>query len=183
MLNFICNLECGSAFIMSELELIIEYQGEVAFESIDPVLDRLKKLPAYQAIKIPIRKRVYSIFVECMENIYKYAVTHSFNINTKVPESFIFLGIQDEKYIINAGNVVQNQTINELRNRLEQINQLNKTELKALYADIINKELLSDVEGAGLGLITIALKTENDIKYTFNYINDQYSYFEMKISV
>jgi len=168
---------------MSELEVILGYKGEVAFETIDPLLERLKKLPAYQAIKIPVRKRVYSIFVECIENIYKHTITDSLHVNDKTIVPFINLGMQDEKYIISTGNVIRNKSINKLRNRLEQINQLDKAGLKASYADIINKEFISDVEGAGLGLITISLKAENKINYNFTFLNDQYSFFEMKISI
>ena len=83
MLSFICNLECNVVFTMSELEVILGYKGEVAFETIDLLLGRLKKLPEYQAIRRSLQKRVYSIFIECMENIYKHKITDSLNVNEK----------------------------------------------------------------------------------------------------
>ena len=68
-----------------------------------------------------------------------------------------------------------------LSSRLEQIYQLDKEGLKASYTEIINKEYISEVEGAGLGLITVALKAEGNIHHSFTPLNDQFSYFEMKI--
>jgi hypothetical protein len=168
---------------MSELEVILGYKGEFDFETIDRLLIRLKELPDYQAIKRSVQKKVYSTLVECMENIYKHSITESLNINGKTILPFINLRKQDDKYIIDAGNVITNNNIIGLRRRFEQIGQLDRAGLKTLYADLINKEFISDEDGAGLGLITIALKTENKIIYNFTSLNDQYSYFEMNISI
>jgi len=76
-----------------------------------------------------------------------------------------------------------NESINKLINRLEHINQLDRAGLKASYAEIINKESISDEDGAGLGLIIIALNSKNEIDYNFTSLNDQYSYFELKITI
>ena len=79
--------------------------------------------------------------------------------------------------------MIGNKNIDRLRNRLERIIQLDKEGLKDFYTEIINKEYISDEEGAGLGLITVAMKTERDINYNFTLLDDQYSYFEMKITL
>ena len=168
---------------MSELEEILGYRGEIEFETIDPLLERLKKLSAYQKIKRPTRKKVYSIFIECLENIIKHTIIDAVHVNDRTLIPFINLGIQDDKYIISTGNAIPNKNISELKKRLEQINQLDKAGLKKSFAKIINSEFPSDLEGAGLGLITIALKSETKIIYKFTPINDQYSYFEMQISI
>ncbi|KPL12861.1 MAG: hypothetical protein AMS26_16070 [Bacteroides sp. SM23_62] len=168
---------------MSATDIIFEYKGSVDFETIDPLIERLKKLPAYQAIKRSVQKRIYSIFVECVENIYKHSISESFYINDENITPYLSLYRQHNKYIIGTGNIVLNKSINRLRNRLEQINQMDRPGLKASYADIINKEFISDEDGAGLGLLTIALKTENKINYNFTSLDDQYSYFEMKIPI
>jgi hypothetical protein len=168
---------------MSELEVILEYKGEIDFETIDPLLERLKKLPEYQETKLPVRKRIYCIFVECIENNYNHSIKDSLYVSDKTMVSYIMLGKQDDHYIISTGNVIMNKSIKKLRSRLEQINQLDKAGIKKSYAEIINKESISEEEGAGLGLITIARRAENKINYKFTSLKDQYSFFEMKISI
>jgi hypothetical protein len=168
---------------MSKLEVILEYKGVVTFETIDPLLERLKKLLAYMSLQKSVRKRIYCIFVECIENIYKHSITDSLYVNDENILPYIYLSKQNNKHIIDTGSIVTNNSIKRLRSRLEQLNQLDKSGLKASYADTINKEFISDEEGAGLGLIIIALKAENKINYNFKSLTDQYSYFEMKISV
>jgi hypothetical protein len=168
---------------MSGPEIILEYKGIFSFENIDPLLEKLKTLPAYLRIRKKLRKKLYSIFVECAENIDKHTVTESILVNDKILEPYIILYMQDEKYIIETGNVIRNKNMDGLRKRFEQINRLDMEGLKATYAEKINKEYISEAEGAGLGLITVALKAEGNIHHSFTPLNDRYSYFEMKITI
>jgi len=168
---------------MSELEILLEHKGTVVFETIDQLLERLRKLPACLALERSVQKRIYSIFVECLENIYRHTNTDSPSGKNKNIEPYIFLSKQVEKFTIGSGNVIMNESINKLINRLEHINQLDRAGLKASYAEIINKESISDEDGAGLGLIIIALNSKNEIDYNFTSLNDQYSYFELKITI
>ncbi len=168
---------------MSALEVILEYKGTVAFKTIDQLLERLKKLPAYVALKRSVQRKIYCVFVESIENIYRHTNTDSPHGKHKNMEPYICLSKQDDKYVFETGNVVSNKNINKLINRLEHINQLDRAGLKASYAEIINKEFVSDEDGAGLGLIITALNAKNEIDYNFTSLNDQYSYFELKISI
>jgi hypothetical protein len=165
------------------MEVILEYKGEIAFDTIDWLLNRLKNLPAYQNIRKSVQKKVYSVFVECVDNLYKHRITDPLSINDEKILPYIMLTSVDDKYIISTGNVVTNDSIQDLSDNLKQINQYDRIGLKSSYAEIVNKDIISDKDGAGLGLITIALKTENKIKYEFKSIDDKYSYFEMDISI
>jgi hypothetical protein len=165
------------------MEVIFNYKGEITFDTIDLLLNRLKQLPAYQAIRKSIQKKVYSVFVECVDNLYKHRVPDSRLTNGKEVQPYILLTSEDDKYIISTGNVVTNDSIQGLSDNLELINQYDRQGLKSSYAEIVNKDIISDEDGAGLGLITIALKTDDKIGYKFKSIDDRYSYFEMKISI
>ena len=168
---------------MPEVEVILEYKGEITFERIELMLKRLRKLHAYRAIKKSVRKRIYSIYIECIENIYKHAVTDSHYVSDKTTLPYILLGKQDEKYIISTGNVISNNSVNKLRKSLEQLNQLDKKGLKESCAEMLDKEFIPDEKGAGLGWIIIATKAESKIKYNFTPLNDRHSYFEINLSI
>jgi hypothetical protein len=165
------------------MEVIFEYKGIINFETIDLQLNRLKKIPAYRAISKSVQKKVYSVIVECLDNIYKHKITDSLSVNGKEILPYIILTWENDKYIIKTGNVVTNDNIQDLRDNLKQINLHDRIGLKSLYAEIVSKDIISDEDGAGLGLITIAMKTEKRINYEFNLINDQNSYFEMQIII
>jgi hypothetical protein len=168
---------------MSDFEVILEYTGNVTFAKIDRMLDRLIEIPAFKQIRRNIQKKLYGIFVECIENIYKNTGNGMdyLNKNQKLP--YIRLGKQNGKFFISSGNIIANKRINNLKKRLDRINDLDHEGLKSEYAEILDKEKLSVEEGAGLGLITIALRSGNKIKYNFTYLDDRHSYYEMKIDV
>lgn len=165
------------------MEVLFDYKGEIVFETIDLILNRLKKKPAYRAIRKSIQKKVYSVIVECIDNIYKHNITGKLSVNNRNYSAYIILTKEDDKYIISTGNVVSNDNVQDLRDDLVQVNMHDKTGLKSLYAEIASKDIISDENGAGLGLITIAMKSEEKINYEFDLINDQYSYFQMKIII
>ena len=165
------------------MEVLLEHKGTIVFETIDQLLEKLKQLPAYLALKRSVQKKIYCVFVESIENIYRHLNTYTpYDVdNNLVP--YIRLSKQDENFIIDTGNAVSNKNINKLKFSLDQINKLDKAGLKASYAEIINKDIISDEDGAGLGLIIIALNAKKKIDYNFTTIDDQYSYFELKISI
>lgn len=180
------NIE-GTNFIieltMSELEVILEYTGNVTFAKIDRMLDKLIEIPAFKQIRRNIQKKLYGIFVECIENIYKNTGNGLDYLNKNKKPPYIRMGKQNGKFFISSGNIISNKRIKSLKNRIDMINNLDHEGLKSVYAEILDKETLSVEEGAGLGLITIALRSGNKIKYNFTMLDDHHSYYEMKIDV
>lgn len=166
---------------MAQHKVILEYNGVVTFEKIDRMLDRLSEMPAFLQLTRSIQKKLYAIFVECIENIYKNTGNGRANTNNKLP--YIRLAKQDDKFYISSGNVISNKRINTLKSRIDRINLLDHEGLKSEYAEIIDKEWISNEEGAGLGLITIALRSGNKINYHFTSLDDKHSYYEMKVDV
>ncbi|UCG26854.1 MAG: SiaB family protein kinase [Bacteroidales bacterium] len=168
---------------MSESEVILDYKGPVDFETAESLINELKKLTAFRIIQKPIRKKVYSVFVECLENIYKYSPPE-FSENSLSPKyPYINFSKQENKYIIRTGNAIRKNRIDNLRDRLDDINRKDMDALKATYAEIIDDESTQAVEGAGLGLIIIGLRSKKNFETRFKKINDQYSFFEMNVYI
>jgi hypothetical protein len=166
---------------MSRHKVILEYSGIITFEKIDRMLDKLSEMPAFIQLTRSIQKKLYAIFVECIENIYKNTGNGKVNTSNKLP--YICLAKEDDRFFISSGNIISNHRINTLKSRLDRINHLDHEGLKSEYAEIIDKEWISNEEGAGLGLITIALRSGNKIKYNFTSLDEQHSYYEMKVDV
>ena len=168
---------------MGKTEIILDYNDKITFHSIDLLLDKLKETYEFQVLEKSIRKRIYSILVECAENIYKYSADNFSIANDKNRLPEISLKKQGTTYIIKAGNLILNQNIGNLTIRLKEVNQLSKAGLKELYEKIINKKSDVEKEGAGLGIVTMALKADSKIKYKFTLINKSFSYFELQMEI
>jgi L-cysteine desulfidase len=79
--------------------------------------------------------------------------------------------------------MIRNDKIPSLRDRLDQVNSLDKEGLKLLYKDVRLNTSLSDSGGAGIGIIDIARKSENKLEYSFKDLNNQFSLFSLLVRI
>ena len=168
---------------MLKTETILDFEGPITFETVEMLLTRLRSTQEFQSMRKPARKKLYGVFVESIENICKYAAGNSTDVKRKKRVPVVSVKKRGDKYIMTAGNMVANDHIEPLKFKLEMVNQLNKEALKTLYEDTIHQEFGSDDKGASLGLITIALRTENKLKYTFTTLDRYYSFFKIQITI
>ena len=124
-----------------------------------------------------IKKRVFYILVECVQNITR----HQEIPDEEPPESdgIFFIQSFDDLYNISQGNLIVNEQIDSLKEKLDSINKLDKDELKSYYQTVLRETVISSKGGAGLGLIEIARKSGNKIRFEFDPVDDKYSYFFM----
>src|SRR3989339_102687 len=125
-----------------------------------------------------VRKRIYSIMVEGLQNITR----HQEDSEEASHEYFGIFVIQkkEDKYYITTGNVADNANIDTLKRLLEKINSLEKDALKDYYKEVLEEGSLSNKGGAGLGLIDMARKSGNKLIYDFVDVNEKYSYFYLQ---
>ncbi len=168
---------------MMKIKTIMNFEGSISFESIEMLLNKLRSAPEFQGLQKPARKRIYGVLVESIDNIYKYSASISTDDLSEVRDPAISVKKLDDAFLITAGNMVPNDDIGELKFKLDRINQLDNESLKTLYEDVINQESGSDDKGAGLGLITMALRTDKKINYSFTALEDDYSFFEIQLTI
>lgn len=164
---------------MSENQTILKYKGPIEFKTIELLLQKVKNDLEPQNIRKVLKKRVYNIMVECIENILKHKVTEP---GTEI-HPYILLEKSNEKYLITAGNVISNEDVEFLRQKLNDVINQDKEVLLKMYEDQINKEEILQDTGAGLGLITMALKSNSKISYSFTPVNGKLSVFELQVTV
>jgi hypothetical protein len=167
---------------MSDSGVFLDYRGPIDFDVIDSILSKLKKTKEYAALNKVTAKRLYSLVVECLENICKHA---ELSLSKKNPEFHCHLLIMNSegKIILRSGNPVTQYEKTEIINRLDHINMCDQATLQAMYEAKIMSELALDDKCAGLGFIFMALKSGNKIKYNFNPLINNYSFFEIEITL
>jgi hypothetical protein len=168
---------------MARKSILVDFEGSISYATMERLLNRLRVAREFQDMEKPARKRLYGTVVESIDNIFKYGVGIRGNAlaNKRAP----VLSVVKEKdyFIVTAGNMVRNEDIDDLRFKLDRVNQLDNEALKSLYEEIINKESNDDDRGAGLGLITMAMRSEQEIKYSFTTVDGDHSYFKMQIII
>ena len=166
---------------MSESVIFLDYRGPVDLSGIEKILKKLKKTKEFTALNKTTDKRLYALVVECLENIFKHSVTKSLNDPGMQPHFSVRK--ENGKIIVLAGNPVPDIAKGKLISRLDQINQLDEADLKTLYEKTINNDQRRDEKGAGLGFISMAIKSGSRINYCFNPLTNGYLYFEIQISL
>jgi len=154
------------------------YRGNFTDEITENILKLTESNLQHEESRNKIKKRIYSIMVEGLQNITRHQ--HKSNVDIEIKEEtlgiFVIQKI-DDFYFITTGNVVNNLQIPHLKELLEKINSLSKDELKAFYKKVLTEGEMSDKGGAGLGLIDMARKSGNKLFYKFREIDENHSYF------
>jgi len=165
---------------VAKRENILGHHGPLSYDEIGFLLNRMSAFVDKQGMSITIKKKVYSAMVESLENVYK----HQDIINSDTEHQPRFsLFLDDNEFSMYASNSVLNHKTSPLKDKLDRVNNLDKSGLKDLYKQTILSGNVSPKGGAGLGIINIAKVSENRINYTFEPINSEYSYFTINVVI
>jgi len=91
--------------------------------------------------------------------------------------------LEDEAYIITTGNLIKNENVDDLKNKLDLINKNDKTGLKELFRNSLSGQSIKSESTGNMGLIDMARKSGTKLEYQFEQINPLYSYYILSVKV
>lgn len=168
---------------MERNNILLSFKGEITSELLASILQIMENKMDNMREEPKIKKKVYNVLVECLQNLYHHLDEVSETAPEKIRSAIFTIGKLDNKYSIITGNYILNENINGLRNRLDEVNSLNKEELKEYYKKVLNNGEMSLKGGGGLGMIDIARKTGEKLEYNFLEIDNKVSFFTLNIKV
>lgn len=164
--------------------IILFYKGNVDSDVINHVLDSVEEKMVAVNDNPKLRKKVYNVLVESLQNLYHHVDRVPADFEEQVDKYGLLLVRKVETgYKIVTGNFVQKENIEKLEEKIKRINRSSHEEIKELYKFILNHQRISAKGGGGLGLVDIARKTGNKLDYAFVEYNDVYSFFYLDILV
>ncbi|MBO4244539.1 MAG: SiaB family protein kinase [Bacteroidales bacterium] len=157
------------------------YRGNVNSAIAENILCLAENNIGQSREKILIRKRIYFIMVECLQNITRHQekITDRRNDN----EGLFIMRKKKFAYYITSGNLIKNDTIDSLKEKIEKINNLDAEKLKEYSRQVLDNGTFSSKGGAGLGLIEMARKSGRKFRYEFVKLDDEYSFFYLHLSI
>jgi len=159
--------------------LILVYEGEFTQNITKSVLSITEKNLESFGEGTSIKRKVFNVMVECLQNIVKHSDTLPPDVK-QMRSAIFMIGKEDDKYVIISGNPMKSKNVNGLRDKLTKINSLDKNGLKVLYKEIIKDTALSEKGGAGLGFVDMARKSGQKLEFSFEPMNDEFSFFSLK---
>jgi hypothetical protein len=164
--------------LMSENKSLMSFTGHFDHLAITLLLTNIKSKLSAIEVTTGIDKRVYSVLVECIENVCK----HSFHGEEKQNIATLLLSKSETKYTIVTGNHIMNDEIPALLEKLKRVSKLDPAELKQMY----RQQMLSkrtDYNNAGLGIIDIAIKSGNRIFFEFKALTENTSFYLLQTEI
>lgn len=162
---------------MKAHEITLVYEGEITHQITKAFTSLTESNMAKEDEPGTVQRKVFHVMVECLQNISKHADDFTSSDFLFSGRGIFLVSKGDNEYSVTTGNAVDNNRIEELTDMLENINRMNKDELKQLYKTQMKEGRLSDKGGAGLGFIDIKRKTGRDLEYHFLPISDDTSFF------
>jgi len=168
---------------MEDGNIMLSFKGEVTSDLLTSILQIMESKMESLSEPPKIKKKVYNILVECLQNLYHHIDED--DKKTKVNEnSALFMIKKDEgEYSIMTGNYIMAENVPLLENRLSKINAMDKDQLKQHYKEVLNNGEMSSKGGGGLGMIDIARKSGRKLEYDFFPIDNDHSFFSLNIKV
>jgi hypothetical protein len=170
---------------MERNKIMLSFKGDITSELLTSILQIMESKLDNMQEEPKIKKKVYNVLVECLQNLYHHLDVDPMDQETgnNYKTAIFMIGKLENEYNIITGNYILNENVDNLRKKLEKINLMSKEELKEYYKEILNNDEFSAKGGGGLGMIDIARKSGQKLNFHFVEIDPKYSFFSLNIKI
>lgn len=154
-------------------QVIVAYEGEFNSKITQTVLTLAESNLDQKNLALQAKRKAFNIALECLQNISSHS-----DRNEAFPNGIFMIGYDGDEYFVSSGNIIKQEKIEMLRSKLDLINNLDETGLKQLHQQTIKESLAKkETSNAGLGLISIARKSNQKIGYQFTIMDAENAFF------
>ena len=127
------------------------------------------------------KKRMLFLMAEGFQNIIKHGEKSEVKGNLTDDFNYFLTINRGNAIFISTGNLIENKYVADLQKQLIEVNSLDEQGLKDLHSYVMKHGSLSHKGGAGLGLITIARKSDQKLIYSFEEFKSELSLYYNQI--
>ncbi len=161
--------------MMAKNNIYLIWSGHLSHDVGKEVISFTEKKLSEENIEQSLRRRVFSILVEMIENVAKYSPGREDEEKFGMPVAL--LRYKHGRYHISTGNLIKNNRIGVLKEKMDVIKGLDNGELRDYFRRSLSVQT-SETESTGnMGLIDMAWKSGNKLYYQLWPVSDIYSYF------
>lgn len=131
-----------------------------------------------------IARKVFKVFIELAQNISYYSAERNvFNREKKdVGVGSFFVEESSECYKFVTGNLIKNENLDFITDKVELINSLNREELRE-YKRLQRKLPFGKKGGANIGLIQTSLTSQNPLDIEIKPVDEAHSFFSIGVKI
>lgn len=169
--------------IMQTQHVMLSFKGDISQDILISVGDLLKEKLSNEDAQQRVAKKVFFIFIELAQNIYRYSSERTVIDNKQIGTGVLIIRECDAHYTIFAGNMVSSAQAGELQERCAAINLLGQDDLKRVYKEQLKLPREEGKIGGGVGLISIVRKAGNPIEVQTTVIDERQTFVVLSIRV
>lgn len=168
-----------SLYNAPDKKVIVSHVGELDQDKVNSISSLVETQMENFGVSKNAVKKIFNIVIETLQNI----VLHGEKDNNGYQMTYFIIGRINNEFNIHSGNIITNLQAERLNRRLNSIKSLSDGDLKKQYMDVLSNGELSAKGGAGLGFLTIALKSNNNMDFEFQMLNKDFSLFSLHSKV
>ena len=157
----------------TDLPFVLFYQGDFSTAPTLSIINIVEKHFANSAFNI---KTLVYLIIEAVQNIERYSSHLS-----ESKDCVLIYSDGDYNYIITENSIEKSKS-ETLKENLDEVLLMNKTELDTAYKKLIKSDFRTE-KGAGLGIIDIARKSKSNLYYTLDNINDEFARYSLNVVI
>lgn len=155
--------------------VIFAFTGYLSEDLLFSMGDALKKSMLLTDTDANVAKRVFSVFVEQVQNVIRYSADRLSGRPDRVPplemrSGMVTVGLEDGQFFVVCGNIIAADKVGTLCQRLDHLASLDPAELKAYYRAKLREPADEDSQGGSIGLIEIARRSSRPILYDVAWV-------------
>lgn len=166
--------------------IIFCYSGYVTEEILTGIGNSIRKKLELDNTDRNTGRRLFSIFVEQMQNVIRYSAE---GLNTEDDQKnelrfgLLLVGEDNDEFYVSCANKIRKSDVIRLSEQLAHIQGLEREDLMKLYKMTLKGETPVGSKGAGVGFIDIARQAKRGFEFDFMDLDDAHSFFCLKAHV
>ncbi|MBN2666919.1 MAG: SiaB family protein kinase [Bacteroidales bacterium] len=157
------------------------WSGHITSGIGDDVLSITEARLSDEDVDARIRRKVFNIMVEILENVSRYNPGKEAEEKYGLPLAMV--RFESGRFVLTTGNLISGLMIGELKQKLDNINSFSQGELKTLFFASLSAQSIETDSTGNMGLISMARKSGGKLEYQFKKVNEEYSYFMLTVRV
>jgi len=163
---------------MIDEDVLMIRKGDFSQQSIIPLLNIIESNLSSQSKWKGVKKKTIYLLIEMLQNMSLHGKPHD-----GVKNGIIIITKKYNHLSIISGNFISKEAVEPLESHLNELIDLNETELQEKYNKIILKETDLSSHSTGIGLIEIMKFGNKKLSYNFTPVSDIESFFSMCITI
>ncbi|MBF0537957.1 MAG: hypothetical protein HQL03_06855 [Nitrospirae bacterium] len=166
-------------------KIIFCFSGPVSQNVVEGIGATLKLKMEVEENDINTIQKVFSIFVEQMQNLMNYSAERvsQEKAGGDLGIGIFVVGFREGHFYVRCGNKIHNDKLNMIREQVDELRTLNSDELKALYRQRRKEPDPDDSKGAGLGFIEMARKASQPIEIDYTAVDETISFLSITVCI